>query len=1025
MPVDLLISPPATGKTEACIQRIRTLLEERPFAPVRVALPDRLQTTAFRRRLAEAGGAIGVQVGTFGDLYREVLELNGRPVPIASQPMVHRLVRAAVEKVHADGELQYYAGLREMPGFILTLREAFAEFKRALVFPEILVERTTRGNPALDSPAQQELARIYLAYQNKLRDIGWADPEGLSWLAVETLQNNPGLASGLALLVVDGFDSFTGVQRQALQLLAPGVPEILITLPGELPLRRTAHRRFAAAYQELSASLTLRARGLSRHSFLPAPLQHIEASLFEAESERTLPGEHLKLIEARSPAEEAREALRWLKARVVRDGIPLQACAVVTPDPNLYHPYLHQASAEFGVPLRFTQGEVLAQSPAITAILALLNLPALNYPRRPLLDAIRSPYFDLSMYTLDRRKADILDEASRYGQVIEGREQWDEVFDRLAQSKASIDVEDESELRLPSLPHGEQAFVLQRALNRFFERLSPPRSTNTLTNWIRWLEDLLDEWRFYELGTGERDLAAFENFRETLRALVLGDTVIGAQTIDYTQFLTELQGALESAGYQEPLPGGQPAALVLRMLEARAVRFQAVAVLGLSEGIFPEVERGDPFLDEMWRQELGLESRLQREQPGLFYQVLTRADCFILLTRPYLADDGEKWEASPYWKAVVNLLSEKTVKTIRPDDPIALNEAASAEEALFWAVRRHSLPQSYTELLPRWEYLRHAREVLHARQSEQAAGPYEGFAESLADLMQARYSENHVWSASRLEEYGTCPHQFYIRSALEVEAKAPPELGLDAAQLGTLLHLILEQAYASAENPGDYTAVLAVLPEMARQVFENAPLEQGFRPSPLWQVEQDQILLVLEATVQRLAEQDTESGWMPIAFEQSFGREGAAPLVIQIEGQIILLHGVVDRIDRDRTGRLRIIDYKTGGSHLAKQDLILGRRLQLPLYALAVQDVLGMGEVAEGLYWTLLRGEAGSLKLSSFKSGDASGPQAVIEIAKEHLSRIVPGIRQAQFPPVPPKGGCPAYCPASAWCWRYVPGWGA
>jgi DNA polymerase III delta prime subunit len=43
MPVELLISPPGTGKTDACLQRIRTLLMEHPFTPVRVVLPDRLQ----------------------------------------------------------------------------------------------------------------------------------------------------------------------------------------------------------------------------------------------------------------------------------------------------------------------------------------------------------------------------------------------------------------------------------------------------------------------------------------------------------------------------------------------------------------------------------------------------------------------------------------------------------------------------------------------------------------------------------------------------------------------------------------------------------------------------------------------------------------------------------------------------------------------------------------------------------------------------------------------------------------------
>ena len=212
MPVELLIAPPATGKTEACLQRIRSLLLEQPFAPVRVVLPDRLQTTAFRRRLAEAGGAIGVKIGTFENLYRELLERSGNPVPVASPPIVHRLVRAAVEGVHAGGGLQYYHGLRQTPGFALVLREVFAELKRALVFPETFAAQAATG-----SPAQQELARLYLAFQAHLQRFNWADPEGLSWLAVEALQNHPDLPAETALLVVDGFDSFTGAQRKALQ----------------------------------------------------------------------------------------------------------------------------------------------------------------------------------------------------------------------------------------------------------------------------------------------------------------------------------------------------------------------------------------------------------------------------------------------------------------------------------------------------------------------------------------------------------------------------------------------------------------------------------------------------------------------------------------------------------------------------------------------------------------------------------------------------------------------------------------
>ena len=90
---------------------------------------------------------MGRRCGTFGDLYRELLERAGHPAPLASPPIVHRLVQATVDQVHAAGELNYYAGLKDTPGFALALREVFAELKRALVFPETLIERTSFRQP--------------------------------------------------------------------------------------------------------------------------------------------------------------------------------------------------------------------------------------------------------------------------------------------------------------------------------------------------------------------------------------------------------------------------------------------------------------------------------------------------------------------------------------------------------------------------------------------------------------------------------------------------------------------------------------------------------------------------------------------------------------------------------------------------------------------------------------------------------------------------------------------------------------
>ena len=63
---------------------------------------------------------------------------------------------------------------------------------------------------------------------------------------------------------------------------------------------------------------------------------------------------------------------------------------------------------------------------------------------------------------------------------------------------------------------------------------------------------------------------------------------------------------------------------------------------------------------------------------------------------------------------------------------------------------------------------------------------------------------------------------------------------------------------------------------------------------------------------------------------------------------------------------MRIIDYKAGGSHLMPRDLQEGRRLQLPLYALAAEQNFN-GRVTSGFYWKILAGEAGSLRLERFE----------------------------------------------------------
>ena len=1024
MTTHLLVAPPATGKTQACLEHLRAALNERPFAPAWVLVPDKTQADQMRARLAGTGTVLAARVATFSDLHLEILEKAGRALPVASSVMLHRLLQEVIRSLGQAGQMPYYGGISAKPGFLLEVQARTAELKRALVTPERLAQAAQSGS----NPGLVEMARIYAAYQSRLQELNWADEEGLSWLAQVALKDDKTLLADLAILIVDGFDSFTPAQLNTLQALAGRAAETWITLPGAPDMQRPAHRRFRPVLEALRTGGEVVLKTLAGPPHLPPTLRHLEAGLFETTLQTAAGGSDLALIEARSPVEEAREALRWIKARILRDRVLLAGCGVALPEMETYRTPLQAAADEFGLPLRFSQGALLAATPPAAALTDLLGLALNDFPRRALLDTIRSPYFDPASAGLRREDARLLEIASRYGQVVQGLAQWEEALTLLVSQtqgqETAAEIVGEEESSVPRLPVGPEAARLLAGLRTLAGRLAPPDGELPLKEWAHWLDELLQDLGFYKCLAEEASLVG--TYDRMLAALAGSEALTGPFPVKYAGFLKEWQG-LEAAAWVLDLDDDRdapPAVRVMGLMEARGVRFEALAVLGLAEGAFPAVERADPFLPEDVRQVLGMQSRFGQEQAGLFYQVVTRPDRFLLLTRPYLAKGGESWESSPYWNAVLERLTLKADR-IRPEDTRPLNEAASPEELLFWSSRRQSQaglepPQALVgPLAVRWKHIVETRPILEARLQKEASGVYDGSLAGLRQELGQRYGTRSRWSASRLESYATCPFFFLASSALGLEVIEPPQLGYQANQLGSLLHGVLEHVYQETPDPTDTGDVLARLPGVAGRIFEQAPQEYHFRPSLLWDVQQEELLKILQKTIQGIADFDPNGGWRPLAFELQFGLGDSPPLVM---GMGILLHGLVDRVDVNPQGMLRIIDYKSGSSHLAPQDLIDGRRLQLPIYALAAEQTLTPGLAVEGFYWTLFQGKVSPLKLSTFECELGTGPRAAFDLAESHVEAIVGLIRQGAFEPRPPQGGCPEYCPAAAWCWHFTPG---
>lgn len=1021
----LLLAPAASGKTHYAIQRNRETLATEPLAPIAVILPNQMRVAEFRRRLAEAGGTLGVELHTFHTLYAEILTRAGQPRARLLDPVQVRLLRAIVDRLHQEKQLLHFAPLRARPGFIASLRAIIEELKRSRIEPDDFSTAVSGMGDHIE-----EIAAVYSAYQDWLLSENWVDPEGQGWLAALALDADPQLESGLRLVVVNGFDEFNPTQLGVLALLAHRADETLITLTGspENP-NRLAHRRFHRAHSAITATFDLvPAPLLPSH---PAPLAHLEANLFESTIQRideafihnssfTIP----HFIEAQTRAAEARAALRWIKTLIVQEGFELSDVALLARDLTPYRAFIEEAGAEFGIPLRVLGGLPLAENPAVAALLSLLSIPALDWPRRPVLAAWRSPYFDWAAEGITPGDAADLDTITRIGRVISSRDQWEQAFTLFAERKPPDENFTDDEVSpLPRLT-GERAGVGVK-FTSFAARITPPTHA-PLRDFAAFIENLLGDdpalaTRFTDPeddsslrvvararenpATTERDIAALRAFKDVLRGLVLAESVLGTGPLDYADFFAELRGAVEAATFTAKPESGVLAASVL---DARGLSFRAVAILGLSEGEFPQVEREDPFLAEADRAELRerglpLESKLRGDEPSFFYQAVTRARERLLLCRPYLADDGQPWEASPYWLHLWRMSGEPQIQRVRPGEVIPWEQAASPVEY------EHARAESD-------HHIQRGIAILQSRSDRQVNSHHNGHVPELAPLLHTRYAPTYGWSASKLESYGTCPFYFYIAYALELEPRTPPEEGYDVRILGSMLHQVLEFTYGRAENPGDVDECLALMPKIAAEVFAAAPSEYGFRPTRLWEIQQKDLLVKLESTIRALAE--ASQGYTPRHFEPRFGM-GKPSLTLKTEIGDVRLHGYIDRVDENADGRLRIIDYKAGSTAISARHLEEGRRLQLPIYALAARDALGLGEIAGGFYWHIQKAEASSLKLEKYPGG----VQAAFEAAEQHVASHVKNIREGQFAPQTPKGGCPRYCPAVEFCWQYEKGY--
>ena len=856
--VVVVLGPARSGKTYELVGRYHDVLAVNQSGPtasldrVLWLAPSSRSAETVREQLIARGtvACLGPGVVTFDDLAKQILlAANSRTRPI-QRGLQRDLLRRVVVAARDAKALKYFAEAAHRSGFADLLAEHIRELKRHDITPSAYKKISAqRGQP----PQHQELARLYVDYEQLLAAHNLRDEEGAQWIARDAIASGAcSRFQNLDLLVADGFTDFTRTQHEFIRLLAARSQQVFISLPEDpTPTRPDLFARTTATLAELQQyhpRLEVRRLAARPSACWPA-MDYLADTIFRhpkpapsAEALATL--SQIEIVEAAGAQDEIVQIARRIKQRLA-DRLPVRerlltgsSAELVSPSDIVVvfrsvtdvAPRVEEVFTRFGIPYAIETNRRLAQSPIYKTLVALLKLDQEDWPFRRVVSVLTNNML-AAIEAPARQAAEWL---VRELQVASGRQPLLETITHLAAQLPSIDaLSDHQQKRVTA------AAIAIPALTHIATALDALPREATLTDWTTALENLAttlaippftpsptdpqQTGRLSDQSPQSPDTQAWRTLTTHLKTLDRLNTWLSAppRTLSRDEFLT----MLIDVATREPLPRSNDEVGRVRILSApaaRAVSARHLYLAGMSEQAFP-ASGGASHLasDAEYRffsnaahqqenvsapSESPTASRPQGEML-LFYEVLSRAQETLTISYPALDSKAQELPPSPYVVEIKRMFAAAG-SPIRCTAPqlLPVPESGTIGSLADWRVRAVAKAReangdrrllagilSRAETQPLGHAIDAGIRTVHARARGDAFGPNEGVlaGPAIAARLAERFGPRHLWSPSQWETYAACPFKFFLQAVLKLDPLGDLVLETDFARRGSRLHHVL------------------------------------------------------------------------------------------------------------------------------------------------------------------------------------------------------------------------------------------
>ncbi len=840
---------------------------------------------------AECGGSFNTDVYSFGKFLHAQKKVDKVLSKEGSAMVVKKILSSLPLKC-------FKASSRTLAP---SLYDLIIQLKSAKVSPDMLEDLSKVSSPVLKAKLA-DIYAVYSEYERFISSEGFDDQSSLLNYLPDIIRNSDKIKN--ANVYVVGYSGFTAQARAILQAIFESAKSVTALLTegknNQVFVNETADfirylckkNNLALTEQKIQSTYTAEGKTIVDGLFLPVAFN--KKNQVKAEGK-------VHLLSASNVYAEAEKVAEVIKSAVISGECKYKDVTIALPDVNAYADCIKSAFELLEIPYYLDEKKRAETHPLITLILSYVDILRKNFQRKTLVKFIKNPLFIEDKTFADAFENYLVKYNINYSRIKEPfvfepkggytLDEFNAVREKLVGLFDRFDVEKLLE-----------KLCVKEKLESFSIRL---KEQNNL------LESAVNE-QVYDLVSG---------------VLSQMKTILREIDLSLNEFKEVFLGGV-SAMELSIIPQYNDAVFIGGFKETALAKAKKLFVMGLTSDV-PQIKQdvailSDGDIDALEQVKVLVEPKIKvvnhRAKENLA-MCLSAFNESLYLSYPIASLDGKKNFKSEIISFLENafILKDfpKTERYITKKQGLK-TFAYQCGQFVDCRLDDFSEASNYFKTVGEDELnvlLDYANKVVKPR--------LDGNRALIGDAI----------SPTAIEEYYKCPYRSFLKNA--VGLKRRDEGQVDSLSVGNLIHDILNRYVKNLNQVSDENTSNALFEKEKDFVLNKEEYKKHLADSET-KATVSRALLECKEYCYKTYKSFKNSKFTTRNTEASFGYPNSIyPAVTLYNGQVSI-KGKIDRVD-ESDEYFRVIDYKTGKVDAKEKLLFAGTKLQLYLYALAVQ----------------------------------------------------------------------------------------